>query len=126
MRIWGRKLEELFHSALHGLAFLLGPAVLQMARKGLSERQPIRIEAVDINSLLIEFLSEVVARSDTTGAVFPAVVFKKFGENFLEGEVLGVKVDGFEKYIKAVSYREVDIKKNPETALFETTLAFDV
>ena len=33
---------------------------------------------------------------------------------------------GFDKDIKAVSYQGVDIKRNPETGLYETILVFDI
>lgn len=125
VRVWGKKIEELFYAALRGAASCLGPEVLKYTKRELKEKKEIRIEAVDINSLLVGFLSEVVAQSDILNTIFPAVSFKKFGENFLEGELQGKKVDSFIKEIKAVSYDEVDIKKNQQTGLYETILVFD-
>lgn len=126
MRAWGKTLEELFRNALRGMASCLKAEVLELPKKEFKEQKEIKIEAVDIHSLLIEFLSEAIAQIDILNTVFTDVSFKKFGENFLEGELHGVKVDGFEKDIKAVSYHEVDIKKNPETGVYETILVFDI
>lgn len=126
LRVWGKNLSDLFAGALSGVAFYVRPDIEALARSGKKVKQAIRVEAVDISSLLVEFLSEVVARSDIQNIVFTAVKFGRFGENFLEGELSGVAADGFEKEIKAVSYHEVDIKKNPETGFFETILVFDV
>lgn len=123
MRVWGKKLEELFRNALRGVAYYLKPAPLDLAGK---IKQKVKVEAADISSLLVEFLSEVVAQSDTHNAIFTKVTFRKFGDNFLEGVLTGAKIDGFDKEIKAVSYQEVNIKKNPETGLYETILVFDI
>ncbi len=126
LKVWGKDIKELFLSALRGMAFCLKPEALELAKKHLDEKKEIIVEAVDIHSLLIEFLSEVIAQSDTLNTVFTDASFKKFGENFLEGVIRGKKAEGFEKEIKAVSYHEVDIKKNPETGLYETILVFDI
>lgn len=128
MRVWGKTLEDIFRNALRAVALYLRSDIEELAKskekRSLKER--VKVEAVDINSLLIEFLSEVVAQSDIHNAVFLDATFKKFGENFLEGYLAGLKVDGFEKDIKAISYHEVDIKKNPKTELYETVLVFDI
>lgn len=126
MRVWGKTIKDLFRNALTGMAFYLAPEIEAMAQGGKKVKQAIRVEAVDINSLLIEFLSEAIAQSDIQNVIFTAATFQEFGENFLQGEISGVAVEGFEKDIKAVSYHEVDIKKNPETGLFETVLVFDI
>lgn len=123
IKVWAETLEELFRNALKGVAFYLKPEALGLAAK---VKQKIKVEAIDINSLVVEFLSEAISLSDIHNAIFTDAVFKKFGENFLEGELCGVKVDGFDKDIKAVSYHEVDIKKNPETGFYETVLVFDI
>jgi len=125
MRVWGKKLQDLFLNALRGMVFYLKPEILQ-SKKTPKIKQEIKITSVDINSLLIDFLSEAVAQSDIKNSVFYKSSFSEFGENFLEGVIYGSPVDGFDKEIKAVSYHEVDIKRNPETGFYETTLVFDI
>lgn len=126
MKIEGKTLKELFCNAVRGVAFYLKPEVLKLGKRAWRIKHAIKIEAVDLNSLLIEFLSEVIAESDIQNAIFTGARFKTFGENFLEGEIAGIGADGFDKDIKAVSYHEVDIKKNPETGFYETILVFDI
>lgn len=125
MRVWGRTLKELFRNALLGLVFYIKPDVLKSSGKP-SEKQKIKIEAVDITSLLVEFLSQVVALSDIHNSVFTKIVFRELGDNFLEGEIQGIAVGGFDKEIKAVSYHEVDVRKDSQTGLYETMLVFDI
>lgn len=125
MVVWGRTIQELFQNALKGVSlYLKSPLPAENSAK--KERVRVSLEAVDVNSLFVEFLSDIIARSDTENMVFTDVSFEGFGENFLTGEFFGVRVDGFDNEIKAVSYHEVDIKKNPETGFFETLLVFDV
>lgn len=126
MRVWGRNLEDIFRHALRGIASYLDPAVFALTKGGLKVREKIKIETVDLNALLIEFLSFIIAQSDMHNAVFTTVKFKELGENFLAGELRGIKVDGPEKDIKAVSYHEIDIHKNPETGMYETILVFEI
>ena len=126
IKVWGKTIEELFRSALCGLASYVKPGVFELTKKGKERLEEIKIEAVDINSLLVEFLSKVITESDIYNVVFTDVIFKKLGENFLEGEISGTSVSAFDKEIKAVSYYDVDVRKNSETGLYETTLVFDV
>lgn len=126
MKVSGKTLQELFKDALQGVAFYLKPEVFKLKKKEFKEKQKIKTAAADINTLLVEFLSQIIAQTDIKNMIFMQVTFAKFGENFLEGEIVGVKVDGLDKEIKAVSYNEVDIKKNPQTSFYDTTLIFDV
>ena len=126
MIVSGKTLQELFRAALKSIAFCLKPEVLKLKKKDFKERQKMKIEAADINSLLVEFLSKILAQAEITGTVFVDISFKIFGENFLEGEIAGVKMDDFEQEIKDVSYEEVDIKRSPTSGLYETVLVFDI
>lgn len=126
MKVWGSTIQELFQNALKGVSFYLKSSLAPSANNTQKEKTSVSVEAVDVNSLLVEFLSEVIARSDIENTVFIDVSFENFGENFLEGKLSGARVDGFDNEIKAISYHEVDIKKNPETGFFETVLVFDV
>ena len=126
MRVWGKTLEELFCNSIKGVAAYLAEGGGESVRPGAEQKHTIRIEAVDIHSLLVDCLSEVIAQSDIYNCVFSHIAFSQFGENFLEGELFGVLVEHFDNEIKAVSYQEVDIKKNPSTGNFETTLVFEV
>ena len=76
--------------------------------------------------MLIEFLSKILAQADIASTVFIDVSFGIFGENFLDGEMAGVKVDSFAQEIKAISYERVDIKKSLTSGLYETILVFDI
>ena len=86
----------------------------------------IRVDAVDPNSLLVSFLSEVLTHTDMEGAVFIRAAFDALGDNFLEGKITGIPVDNMEREIRAVSYDTVEITKNHETGLYESEITFEV
>ena len=123
---WGATVHELFRNALRGMAALIRPTIFTAGEKAKKVKQFLRVEAVDLNTLLVEFLSEVIGRSDIHNLIFTNVTFKHIGENFLEAELSGVSSDGQELEIKSVSYHDVDIKRNQASGLYETTLEFDV
>jgi SHS2 domain-containing protein len=126
LRVWGKTLRDLFRNALKGMAAYLHAGVFDAVRAGLKEKHAVRVEAVDINTLLVAFLSEVAARTDMHNVVFINAAFTTFGENFLEGDLTGVKVGELEKEIKAVSYEDVNVSHNKETGLYEAVLVFEV
>lgn len=124
LRVWGKTMREVFRASLRGVASYLKPDFSRAS--GARVQHPIAIEAVDINSLLVEFLSEVVAQTDIHNTVFTQATFRAFGENFLEGELAGTAVEGFERGIRAVSYQDVDIRKNGDTGMFEAAILLNV
>ena len=126
VRAWGKTIKDLFRNTLCGMASFVKPDIFSARQKMKKQKHAIAVEAVDLNSLLVEFLSQVIAQSDFQSTLFTNVAFKSLGENFLEGELSGIKTEAFDKEVRAVSYADVDIKKNPESGLYETTLVFEV
>jgi SHS2 domain-containing protein len=126
LRAWGKTLRELFRNALRGVFTYLKPDIAARASKMKKEKQRIRADAVDINTLLIEFLSRAIEQADVRGIIFTYVTFTQFGENFLEAEMSGVPVEEFDREIKAVSYIDIDIKRDSKSGNYETTLLFEV
>jgi SHS2 domain-containing protein len=126
MHVRGKTCRELFRNALEGVAAYMKPDAAALSKNQRLEKEEISIETVDLNSLLVDFLSGVIAHADIKGAVFTGITFKKFGENFLSGELVGIATDGSEHEIRAISYSDIDIRKNSETGLYEASLVLEV
>ena len=124
INVWGKTLQNLFLHALQGLAYHIAPSALAENTHKKKVTEKILVEAVDINSLLVEFLSEVIARADIRGAIFTDAAFERFGENFLEGEIIGIETEERERTVEGVSYEELEIKKDPKTGQFEAIIYF--
>lgn len=122
LKVIGKTKEELFKNALAGMAKIL--------KKTAKEKKPIKtkinIQSPDINSLLVDFLSEVLYQSQINHVIYGEAKFSKFSDNELEAEIFGFKIDEFDEDIKAVTYHELNIKKSPANDFFETIVIFDI
>ncbi len=90
----------------------------------------IKVESVDINSLLVDFLSEILAKSQINKVVYQVlkIKYQKLKESVkLEAEILGYLVEQFDEDIKAVTYQDLDIKKvNSPSGGWQTEIVFDI
>lgn len=130
LKVFGKTKEELFENALLAMAEIL--QIKNSKFKGQNYKSKIKIQSIDLNSLLADFLSEVLYQSQINQVVYADVKFSKFldssavlGQAELEAEIFGNRVGHFKEEIKAVTYHELEIKKSPE-GFFETTVVFDV
>lgn len=135
LKIFGSSPRELFKNALYAMGHTQKPEIVKQSVMGkligrLRGRQvqvseDFSIESMDYNTLLVDFLSDVLSRADIHNAVFFDVKFDSFSENKIEGRIYGVKVDDFNKNIKAIIYHEVDIKEI-ELNNWESLLVLDI
>lgn len=123
VRLWveAGSLEDLFGAALEGMSRL----IKEHTGDGASIKLQFEIESPDKTSLLIDFLSEILTQSHNNKAVFTKVEFSAFTETKLTATISGIKTDGFDDDIKAVTYHEAEIKKNIN-GNFETMIVFDI
>ena len=121
IRVWGSSLENLFREAVLAMMKLIKDAAVGSP----TEEQKINIEAPDATALLIDFLSEILALSQTNKEIYTKVNLIRFSQNSLEAVLEGVKVDDFDEDIKAVTYHEANVRQN-EKGKWETLLVFDI
>lgn len=129
LKVFGKTEKELFQNALAGMAEILK----KEAKRPKKAKAKIAVKSPDINSLLVDFLSEVLYQSQINKAVYRDVKFLKFsnpsinlGQAELEAEISGFKVEEFDEDIKAVTYHELNIKKSTDSKAFETIIIFDI
>lgn len=121
----GKTVGELFRNCLCGISSLMKPSLVIADTNVKKVKQFLRVEAMDINTLLAEFMSRVIELSDIHNLIFTNVIFKQIGDNFLEGELLGIPTDMTESEITSISYQDIDIQRNPVSGLYETTLTVE-
>lgn len=122
IRAYGKTKEELFKNSLIGMSSFIKKSAIKQKPK---IERTIQISSTDINNLLIDFLSEVLALGDINQEVYFDVKFEKFLDTKLKAKIYAVKVDEFDEDIKAVTYHEIDVKKNKE-GLWEATVVYDI
>ena len=121
LRIFGENLKELFVSAAEGMTSLM---VADMSGIAVKIEKTIELEAIDPESLLVEWLSELAYWAEAEMLIFRTFRIKHLTENHLVASVTGGKISALEKLIKAVTYHNLKIKKNQQG--LEVTIVFDV
>jgi len=124
IRVQGHTEEEVFQSAALALAAILYPEY-EKFKKRPGEYEKIVIEAPDINILLVNFLNEVLSRSEINKKIYPRIKFLKFSPKSLETQIFGFPIDYFDEDIKAVTYHEAEIEQN-KRGIFEVILTLDI
>lgn len=124
LEIYGKTLEELFVNAAEALADILAghkPPLLHIKEA----KEKIEIRSVSLNALLVDFLNEILARSQINKAIYRVHDSKVImHDSRLEAELVGAKVSKFDKDVKAVTYHEAEIKN--ESGTWKTKLVLDI
>ncbi|MBU0668107.1 archease [Patescibacteria group bacterium] len=126
LKVEGDSLRELFTAALEGMASILKKGVSAGGEAGVGESaELIEIEASGPTLLLIDFLSEVLTRSQIEKKVFMKVEFDELTDTSAKARVYGAGVTDFDEDIKAATYHEADVRKN-KAGKYETVIVFDI
>ena len=125
IQAFGKTREELFLNMLKGMS-----DSQKAELKDEKIQKEIKIESMDLDALLVDFLSEVLYLTQVNKEVYNDVRFTKFGsstsseQTILEAELFGNKVESFGEDIKAATYHGLKIEK--KNGLFEATVLFDI
>lgn len=123
IKVWGKDYSQLFEAAARGMIGLMD---LESGGDEAIERM-IGLEAMDLESLLVAYLSEILFLSDCEQAVFERfdVTIEAVRDGWLlKGEAAGWVARGYRNMIKAVTYHLLEIRQNEQG--FETMIVFDV
>ncbi len=119
--VFGRNKKELFENAMLGMISGLRPKIKNQRAK----TKKIKIKSLDLESLLVDFLSEVLYLSQVNREIYDIIKFKKISDTELEAELIGQKVERFGEDIKAVTYYGLDVQQK-ENKTWEATVLFDI
>ena len=121
LRIFGINLKELMISAAQGMTQLM---VGDLSKISIDIEKRIELQAVDAESLLVEWLSELAYWAETELLAFKKFRITDVTATRLEATIVGGKLVTLEKHIKAVTYHNLEIRKTPKG--LEVTVVFDV
>ncbi len=121
LKIFGRNLEELFTAAAEGMTSLM-----VADRSSVTEdiTKTITLEAIDSESLLVDWLSELAYWAEDEMLIFKTFKIINVTEKALDASAIGGKVPAVEKHIKAVTYHNLSIMKTRQG--YEVIITFDV
>jgi SHS2 domain-containing protein len=121
LKIYGRNLAELLVNAAQGLNSLMDADADVNSEP---QKKSIKLEAIDAESLLVEWLSELAYWAETEMLVFNKFDLQNVSPTHIQGIIYGEPVTQMEKLIKAVTYHNLEIVET-ETGL-AATVVFDV
>ena len=121
VRCQAESLVELFCLAARAMnEYLFGADVF---RQGITEKGNISLQAPDLESLLVDWLSSLLTISATTYSACVKYDFTSFEANSLESQVSLAKALAQEE-IKAVTYSGLHIEK--VNNVFHASIIFDI
>jgi SHS2 domain-containing protein len=119
LEVWGPDVEALFNQAALGMFSLLG---VRLAA-GRRNRRSMVLEAPDSETLLVDFLNELLFLADTEGFA-PDRMDLTIRGGHLDAVIEGAPIAGRSKEIKAATFAGLEIRRGE--CGFETKVVFDV
>ena len=127
IKVFGKTLEELFeNAALAMVSILKHDANLRMDANA-ANVEKIKIQSSDQETLLADFLNEILAKSQINKKVYKvkSIKFKVLNKRVeLEAEIVGFPIENFDEDIKAATYH--DLKISEKGGSFEAIVLFDI
>ncbi len=87
-------------------------------------KEETNIESADLKSLFVDWLNEILYRSELNKKVYLDFEVKKFSETKIEAQMAGLKVEEKLIEIKAATYHDLEIKKVDDH--WEAVVVFDI
>jgi SHS2 domain-containing protein len=121
LHIHGRDLPELFVNAAAGMNSLMLSS--DCGGVGTVEKT-IELEAIDAESLLVAWLSELAFWAETASLIFSRFDVMELSPTRLRAVIRGDQLTAIEKHVKAVTFHNLAIRRTP--AGLSVTVVFDV
>jgi SHS2 domain-containing protein len=118
IRVFGDDKNKLFEHAVIGMFQVLGPHAQGCSVKNgiltcpvLPRSHVIELQAGDLESLLVDFLSQVWWFSDVYNEAYLDAEVQLMSDTHLKATVHGIEIEGFDVVeIKAVTYHDLSIQ----------------
>ncbi len=120
IQAFGKNLPELFSNILEGMFRSCQP---EISGKKKCVRK-VQIKSQNLESLLVDFLSEALYLSDINNEVYFKAKFDLLNERELSAKLEGYKMESSVFEIKAVTWHNLEIKKQKHQ--WQATVLFDV
>lgn len=122
LRIQGDDLTDLFVTAALGMFALVAEPVAG-AESELSV--PVVLSALDVETLLVDWLNELLYLHETYGVVFRRFDITAMSSTHVNAVAYGVPVGVSLAYIKAATFHNLEVIALPDLG-YETQVVFDI
>ncbi len=120
LRIYGRDLRELFAHAAEAMFAQLATAEPEWP----AEEEQVRVEGVDYESLLVNWLNELLYLHETQGRVYCQFDIHNLLPTSLQATIYGQTGTSIHSIIKAATYHDLIIRETGQGHV--ATVVFDV
>lgn len=120
LRVRGRDLADLLRNAALGMLRLSGA----VPAAGPRSRRELQLQSLDRESLLVDFLQELLLGQEMRQVTWADVEIHAATETGLRATLTEAPLHSLSKPIKAVTYNELQIEEGPPGLV--ATLVFDV
>lgn len=121
LRVRGGDLRALLSNAAHGMYYLLGTEPDDIP---VDVEEQFDIDAIDAESMLVNWLSELAYWVETEELIFHEFDFKEVTPTHLQAAVRGGRASNLKKHIKAVTYHNLKVTETEDG--LTATVVFDV
>lgn len=121
LHVWGQNLRKLLLNAARGMTSLIA-FDLSSIPDNIEKR--FELEAIDAESLLVEWLSELAYWAETEMLIFQRFDLYNVTPTHLQAVIHGGHASRLKKQIKAVTYHNLEIVETEKG--LEATVVFDV
>jgi len=121
MKVCSPSIPGLFSEALLGLSHYCAP---NQCDENTNTTFEVKIQSSNLETLLIDFLSEVLALMQIHYVIFCQIEIHTLTQTFLHATIFGKPVDAFEEEIKSITYHESQIVFDNEH--YCATIVFDL
>lgn len=132
IRVYGKTLAELFRNAVIGMFQAIRPIAPgckiindMVVCPALPEHHEVRVESIDTEALLVDFLSEILYLSDVNNEAYLDAIIHEVTNTKIKATVHGIKITGFEVVeIKAVTHHDLAVKQSK--GIWQADIVFDI
>lgn len=121
LRIYGATWEAFLVNAAHGMNSILASAPDRAPGR---KSKPVELQAIDAESLLVAWLSELAYWAEAEALIFDTFVFHELDTARVKSTVTGFRAEKLDRHVKAVTYH--DLRVAEDAAGFSATVVFDV
>lgn len=120
VRIVGDTLADVFSTAAVAMFELLA----EPEEGGLPVSEDVRLEAIDRESLLVDWLNELLYLHERDEIVIVDIAFEQLRSTELQARVRGLPVRTYQRSIKAATFHDLEITRGQGE--YRTTIVFDI
>jgi len=120
LRVWGRRLSDLFVGATRGMYSLMA----ELDAPAVASWRQVELEGLDRESLLVSWLNELLFLTEIEGLLFVDVQIETLTQTGLVGRAGGVHAPVTKSGIKAATFHDLAVSQDGEG--WSTVITYDV